>query len=359
MFGRTGNVAGHVEPMAASICAIFFAAGLALTGCSPCQKTNSTACDTDGTACAALAQAAMPPSRATNEFTVLTLNLHQYVSMNRDENPETFEPKPAEETKPLIDSLRALSPDLLVVQEMGSPEDWAEFKAALAGGANEPYAYDAYLRRDPEDRNMALLSRFPIQACQLHTNDLYTIGPRRFPVRRGFLDVTVLARGQTPFRLLAAHLKSKKFHDFGQAEMRRNEARLLCNHVRDAMAETPAVPLLVIGDLNDTPSSAALQEVMNYQGRPLLFDLRPLDRLGDAWTWRGADDDCARLDYALANALLLPMAVPEKCFIPSSPALAIASDHRPIFLTFRTGPVPPAAPDSTPAPAPRVYSMDD
>ena len=77
------------------------------------------------------------------------------------------------------------------------------------------------------------------------------------------------------------------------------------------------------------PGDVRLEEV------PDPHVLRPTDALGDAWTYRAEDDACLRHDYALASATLLPYYLPEKTFIPSHPALAAASDHRPLFLTFR------------------------
>ena len=293
--------------------------------------------------------------RTEGEFTVLTFNLDHWTLEDRDGDPSTLEPKPDSETAPILQTLRTLSPDIILVQEIGPGDAWDTFRAAF--GDAYPHAHRATV--DPSGLDLAILSRIPLDPVTTATNDHYTIGPRKFPVRRGILDATLRFPNGTTLRLLGAHLKSKKFHEFGQAEMRRNEARLLCNRVRSALKADPTTPILVLGDFNDTPSSAPLQEILTYQNKPILTDLRPTDNLGDAWTYRAEDDACLRHDYALASAALLPYYLPQKTYIPSTPLLSAASDHRPLYLTFRI-PDPATPPPPPPAiPAPRKSHSDD
>lgn len=331
---------------------------LSIAACSPCggggDKDDSSSCACPDSACAVLAQS-LPaaPVKAEGEFTVLTFNLDHWADEDRDGDPSTLEPKPEAETAAILETLRALSPDVILVQEAAPGAPFERLRDALG----YPHCHIAAV--DPSGLDLAILSRIPLDPVATATNDHYTIGPRKFPVRRGILDATLRFPSGAAVRLLGAHLKSKKFHEFGQAEMRRNEARLVCNRVRSALKADPAVPVLVLGDLNDTPSSAPLQEIRTYQNKPLLTDLRPTDALGDAWTYRAEDDACLRHDYALASATLLPYYLPEKTFIPSHPALAAASDHRPLFLTFRI-PDPATPPPPLPTiPAPRPFSADD
>jgi endonuclease/exonuclease/phosphatase family metal-dependent hydrolase len=302
-----------------------FAAGLWTAGCAPC-----------GTAPAgppASAAKSDLPRTAQGEFSVMTFNLHLYTLIDRDGDTDTLEPKPRKEAKAIIETIRLAAPDILAVQEMGGPDAWKQFKRSLQQ-AGLDYPHEEFLRNGNKELNIALLSRFPVVNSQRHTNDLYTIGPTQFPVQRGILEADIQINPAYRLRLLVAHLKSKKFHEYGQAEMRRNEARLLCNHVRAALKENPSVNLLVVGDLNDDPSSAPLQEITRYQGKAILHDLRPADASGAAWTFRGLDDNHARIDYLLASDGLLPESVLDKTSVVDFPALAGASDHRPVVGTF-------------------------
>jgi endonuclease/exonuclease/phosphatase family metal-dependent hydrolase len=304
---------------------------------------------------------AKPPAAshpAKGEFSVMTFNLHLYTLIDRDGDTATLEPKPRKEAKAIIETIRQISPDILAVQEMGGPDAWQEFKHSLAQ-AGLDYPHEEYLRNGEKELNIALLSRFPIAAGQLDTNDIYTIGPTRFPVQRGFIEADIEVNPSYRLHLMVAHLKSKAFHEYGQAEMRRNEARLLCNHVRAALKENPDVNLLVVGDFNDDPSSAPIQEILKYQNKTILHDLRPIDDAGAAWTYRGFDDNHQRLDYLFVSAGLLPETVLDKTYVVNFPALAKASDHRPVVGTFvATERGPESAPDLS-LRQPSEFPLDD
>ncbi len=286
------------------------------------------------------------PRPAPGEFSVMTFNLNQYALASPDAAPDRPFPKPPEDAAALVETIRLASPDILAVQEMGDPAAWDDFKSRLRDAGLSDYLHEEYLRRDPNDRNLAVLSRFPIVARNPHVDDTYTIGPTQFPVRRGILEVDIEPAPGYRLRLIVAHLKSKLFHDYGQAEMRRNEARLLCNHVRAALDENPALNLLVVGDLNDDPSSSPLREILFYQDHPLLHDLRPTDEHGAAWTHRDSDDSHQRIDYLLVSDGLLPEVVLDKTLALNFLSLAKASDHRPLLGTFAASERPPeSAPD--------------
>lgn len=273
------------------------------------------------------------PARSADRFTVMTFNLNQYALADRDGNADTLEPKPPREADAILAAIRQAAPDILALQEMGDPAAWADFQARLrAAGLDYPHA--EYLRQDPQDRNLALLSRFPIATCRFHTNDTFTIGPGEFPVRRGFIEADIDVHSTYRLRLLVAHLKSKVFHEYGQAEMRRNEARLLANHVRAVLKENPDANLLVAGDLNDNPDSDPIRSLLEYQDKPLLFDLRPEDADRDAWTYREGADTHYRIDYLLASPGLLPEVELDRTCVLDSQGLARASDHRPLLATF-------------------------
>ena len=305
-------------------------AGLALAGAG---LAPGTGCARRPAAPPAAAPASAYPRPAEGEFSVMSFNLNQYALVDRDGSADTLEPKPREEAEAIIDVIRQVAPDILAVQEMGDPAAWAEFKFSLRQ-AGLDYGHEEYLRRGKSELNMAVLSRFPIVARNSHVDDLYTIGPTQFPVMRGILEVDIAVTPAYRLRLMVAHLKSKVFHSFGQAEMRRNEARLHNNHVRASLKEAPNLNLLVVGDLNDDPSSAALREITTYQRKRLLHDLRPADALGDAWTHRENDDTYHRIDYLLASDGLLPEVLPEKSFAVRSAELLRASDHRPVVAIF-------------------------
>lgn len=306
------------------------AAGLLVIASSCRQKAPEAASEPD----------ILFPQTGAGEFSVMTFNLNHYALMPRQEGEEMLEPKPREEASIVIDVIRLVQPDVLAVQEMGDPFAWAEFKYALRNAGME-YTHEEYLRRGKNDLNIAVLSTYPIVAHNSHVDDKYTISPAQFPVLRGFIEVDIEITPDYRFRLMVAHLKSKVFHSFGQAEMRRNEARLLGNHVRASLKDNEHINLVVVGDMNDDPTSAPIREITSYRRKRHLHDLRPVDFVGDAWTHRQEHDVYSRLDYIFVSDGMLPEVVLDKTYAVRHPDLIYASDHRPLVATFRASDAPP------------------
>jgi len=316
-------------------------------GCSPCDSTGSAP-----SACGGFSRP------AEGEFSVMTFNLNDYSLVGGDEAHDTLQPAARNETAALIRIITDAAPDILAVQEMGNPASWADFKLRLRQ-AGLAYDYEEYLRTGDQDLNMAVLSRYLITAHNSHTDDRYTIGPTQFPLQRGIIEVDIELRPDYSLRLIVAHLKSNRYHAYGQAEMRRNEARLLNKNIRASIDSDPTINLLVVGDMNVTPDTALFRDIVTYQDKPILFDLRPADTAGDAWTYRENNDSSQRLDYMLVNQGLLPEVLPEKSFAIRSRQLLQVSDHRPLVAMFTASEQDPeSAPDLTQGLPPEIPMND-
>jgi len=319
-------------------------------GCSPCDSSK------DGSA--PVSDGAVTPAPAEGEFSVMTFNVNNYSLSEGSDSRESLKPTARKEAGDLIEVIVQTAPDILAVQEMGNPAAWADFKLRLRK-AGLAYDYEEYLRANKQDLNIAVLSRYPITVHNSHTDDLYTIGPRQFPLQRGIIEVDIEINPAYTLRLMVAHLKSNLFHAYGQAEMRRNEARLLNKNVRATLNSNPEINLLVVGDMNVTPDTALFRDIVTYQDKPILFDLRPADTAGDAWTYRESNDSSQRLDYMLVNQGLLPEVLPEKSFAIRSRQLLQATDHRPLVATFTaTECDPDSAPDLTESLPPEIPMND-
>jgi endonuclease/exonuclease/phosphatase family metal-dependent hydrolase len=264
----------------------------------------------------------------------MTYNLERYGLQDRNGDGQKDDPKPLDERAAVMVVIAAARPDVLAVQEIGDPTVFEEFRYALRS-AGLVYEHSEYLQRGASELNLAVLSRFPLVDRQLHTDDTYSIGTAQIPVLRGFLEVQIQVNPAYRFRLMVAHLKSKVFHQLGQTEMRRNEARLLNKHVRKRLKEEPEVNLLVVGDLNDTFRSAALREVTGEKGE-YLADIRPADEVGDVWTHFTPDiDQYDRIDYILVSRGMAPELVAAKTRVVINPLTYKASDHRPALAVFK------------------------
>lgn len=271
---------------------------------------------------------------APDEFSVMTYNLRLYGYEDRDGNGVEDNPKPDDERFAILDVLALAKPDILAVQEMGSHDFFDAFRSELKS-RHLVYPHVAYLHRGRHQANLALLSRFPITSAVLHTNDQYRMGEAELTVLRGFIEATIQISSNYSFRIMVAHLKSKVYSKYGQTEMRRNEARLLNNHVRAALKENPDLPLVVVGDLNDAPESAALHEARGERKR-ILDDIRPADPLGDVWTYYSAAlDQYERIDYILVSHAMKANLVREKTLAIRHPKTLQGSDHRPLLAVFK------------------------
>lgn len=295
-------------------------------------------------ACGCGERTARNAAPAADEFSFMTYNLSLYGLTDRDGDGQNDDPKPDAERKAVIDTIAAVRPDVLAVQEIGDAAAYNEFRFALQA-AGLSYPHEEYLQRGRSELNLAVLSRFPIVARTPHIDDRYSIGEAEIAVLRGFIDVEIEVTPSYRFRLLTAHLKSKVFHRLGQTEMRRNEARLLNKHVRRILKDNPDANVLVAGDMNDTFQSAALREVTGERGA-YLVDTRPADEVGAVWTHFDPDlDSYARIDYVLVSHGMEPEWVRAKTRVVSGKRKA--SDHRPVLAVFRSVDAKPAA-EATP-----------
>jgi len=283
--------------------------------------------------CACRPRAAVP--RATGDFSVATYNLQRYGLHDRTGDGQRTDPKPPAERAAVAETIARLRPDVLAIQEIGHPGMLDQLLDDLRQRGCE-YPYHDYLRRGVSEMNLALLSRFPIAASRHRLMDVYTIGGTTQSVLRGFLEADLDLGGGERLTIWIAHLKSRVFHPLGQTEMRRNEARLLANYVRQALRSAPNSALIVAGDLNDTFNSAPLRLLRGAEDGPQLVDLRPAEEPGGVWTYfNRSEDSYERIDYLLASPGLARRLRPNSCRVYRAPPAADASDHRPVIAVFR------------------------
>jgi endonuclease/exonuclease/phosphatase family metal-dependent hydrolase len=156
-------------------------------------------------------------------FRVATFNVENYL----DDTASRCCVKSAASKAKVRECIRALHPDVLALQEMGSVAALLELRAALqAEGLDFPLWQ--HVTGSDADVHLAILSRFPFSARRPHTDDSFELGGQRFRVRRGFAEVGVQVNPGCQFTLLAAHLKSKnEVPDGDAAGLRLEEAKLL------------------------------------------------------------------------------------------------------------------------------------
>lgn len=272
-------------------------------------------------------------------LTFVAYNLRNYLAMDRRINGETIPgaPKPEKEIAALIAAIAAAKPDILGVCELGDATFLADLQSRLKKTGIDLPNTELVISADGWNRNLGLLTRFPIVARDSRDDLSYQIGKTRLPFSRGILDVTIAPNPNYRFRCVGLHLKSKRdVPEADQAEMRRNEAHLARRHIDGIFDAEPGVNLLVYGDFNDDPIEAPVKEVRGRFGsRGYLTDLRLADKFGFHWThhWSYADL-YARLDYALVSDGLSPEVDRDRSHILHPEDWDTASDHRALVLSI-------------------------
>src|SRR5580692_4007096 len=264
-------------------------------------------------------------------------NVENYLEMNRRQGGRTeFGPKPESEKSTLVRIIKEIHPDILGVAEMGPPDQFEEFQKRLKD-AGLDFSFSEYVNGPDRDRHLALLSRFTIVERHSEKDLFFDLNGQREPVERGFLDVTIEVNPTFRLRVVGAHLKSKLAAPSGEALLRRNEARLLRQHIDGVLTKDPNEDLLVYGDLNDTKDQPAIQEILGpRQGPNRLREIPLADAQGDRWTYyRRLSDTYDRIDYVLADKVIWPQIDQSQSYLYRSPDWYSASDHRPVVTVIR------------------------
>lgn len=287
-------------------------------------------------ALAALLSAAEP-----QRLTFCSYNLKNWLTMERSiGKPPT--PKPEAERAQVVKMLAAIHPDILGICEIGTADDLAELQQRLlAAGVDLPYTELAH-GGDPS-RRLALLSRLPIKTRNPQTTLTYQIGAQTLPFQRGILDVTIAITPTFDLHLLGVHLKSMRtVPEADQAEMRRNEARLLRLHIDSIFTKEPAASILAYGDFNAQRNDPAVAEIVGSprSADTAMQDILLRDANGEVWThfWDAADI-YSRLDYCFTSRLLRPHIDTRSSFVHADRDFYKASDHRPLVLKISPSPI--------------------
>ena len=273
-------------------------------------------------------------------FRVATYNLESYLDQPTQTRPAKLTAAKAK----VRESILALKPDVLALQEMGPTNALLELRESLkADGLDLPYW--EHVSGFDTNIHVAILSKFPFTARRPHTDASFLLSGRRFRVSRGFGEVDIQVNPSYSFTLIAAHLKSKRaVAQADEAEMRLEEAKLLRETVDARLAANPKANLIVLGDFNDTKDSASTKAVIG-RGKQKLVDTRPAERNGDnppgreprnvAWThYFGKEDSYSRIDYILLSPGMAREWLASETYVLTLPNWGVGSDHRPILATF-------------------------
>jgi endonuclease/exonuclease/phosphatase family metal-dependent hydrolase len=285
-------------------------------------------------------------AQGSDTFRVATYNVENYLDQPTQSRPH---PKSADSKAKIRESIRAINPDVLALEEMGSVSALMEMRASLKKEGQD-FPYWEFVNGWDTNIHVAVLSKLPIVARRPHTNDVFLLDGRRFPVERGFAELDIRAAPHFTFTLIAAHLKSQLADTYAdEAEERFDEAKVLRGIIDRHFEADPNAKLIVLGDLNDAQNSDPIRKIIG-RGKFKLIDTRPAERNGDnapsenprykprrvTWTdYYGAEDSYSRIDYILLSPAMVRDWVKSGTYVLTMPNWGVASDHRPIVATFK------------------------
>ncbi|MEU5260610.1 endonuclease/exonuclease/phosphatase family protein [Amycolatopsis sp. NPDC021455] len=291
-------------------------------------------------------------------------------------DPATYDAKLAA----LRDTITAIGPDVLAVQEVGDPEALDDLIARLPG------EWHRTCSDHPDGRGIRVgfLSRLPLTVVA----DTVALPAKLAPIQiadppaplsgelgRGVLTVTAALAGGGTLTLITCHLKSKllsypgnRFFPHGEDERARYGAYALYRRTAEAAAvrelATAALEpgegerVIVLGDLNDEAAAATTQILSGPPGSEIGTGGFARDDAGDRlrlWNLAALIPDAERysrinngrrelIDHILvSHALLAPLPevhavhdydLPSVTEQPAAHVSKPGSDHAPVVATF-------------------------
>jgi len=191
-------------------------------------------------------------------------------------------------------------PDVLAVHEVGDPAALDELVSALPGswhvtlsGHPDPRGIRVGFLSREAPGNVEHIVAFPSELAPLQASDDGAITTQ---VGRGLVHITI-----DGIHLMTAHLKSKlitypggRFSPRDESERARFAAYALYRRTAEAVTVRDAanrildghgtdVPLVVLGDMNDTPDAATTQLLLGPGGSELLSAGASRPDKGDGW----------------------------------------------------------------------------
>ena len=294
-----------------------------------------------------LALAGLPGSHAGEIFHVAAYNVENYLDQPTAQRAHI---KSDEAKAKIRESIRAVNPDVLALEEMGTTNALLELRDSLKKDGLD-FPFWEHIQGFDTNIHIAVLSRLPIIARYPHTNDYFLLDGKRMQVKRGFIELEIQAATNFSFTLLTAHLKSQLTENGAdEAEQRLGEAKILRGIIDAKLKSDPTAKIIVAGDLNDGKDSESTKEIIG-RGKTRLLDTRPAERNGDtspaeppyhkprnsAWTYfYGKTDTYTRIDFILLSPAMKRFWKEDETYIPAVPNWGIGSDHRPVVAGFST-----------------------
>lgn len=285
--------------------------------------------------CAMAACAA--PRLAAETVRVATFNLQNYLIMDRvaDGQWRPAYPKPESEKAALRKVLHEVSPDVLLVQEIGDTRFLEELRLDLEGEGLR-YGHALIIEAADTVRRVGILSRIEPLEVRRHSDLDFKYFEERPLVKRGLLEVRFPLLDGRSFTVFALHLKSRWTddpRDPQSAQRRSREAQACRDRIIERMGDPEEALYLVGGDFNDHPASSAIRRFLRKGDRRLGTLLPIADSRGHVWThFYAKQATYTQVDGFVVSPALLPLVREGRGHIADLAEGAAGSDHRLVYV---------------------------
>jgi endonuclease/exonuclease/phosphatase family metal-dependent hydrolase len=271
------------------------------------------------------------------EIRVATYNLNNYLVMDRHVGARwrPSYPKPESEKSIVRQIVQDVSPDILVLQEMGPLEFLEELRSDLERDGVH-YNYAVHMRGADKDRHVAVLSKLPPAEVVKHKDLDFKYFEDRELVKRGMLELSFdLGEGDT-FQIFALHLKSR-YTDNKQdpdSELRRvREAEACRNRIVERTYDRGKDKFLITGDFNDQPASATMRRFYRRGDLDIGGLVPAVDSRGELWTYfYEKESSYEAIDGFVASLAMQSHIKVGRAHIVDSAGALTGSDHRMVYL---------------------------
>ncbi len=283
------------------------------------------------------------PGFAGEAVRVATYNVENYLVMDRwlDERDRWLPeyPKPETEKAALRGVIHSAAPDVIALQEMGSPPFLRELQRDLKReGLDYPYRH--VLEAGDEVRHVAVLSKLPFREVTGHTDPDFPYFDGRETIKRGLLEIGFETAGEE-WSLFTLHLKSKwtERDDDPRAERKRTgEATAARNRILERHDPEAGDLFVIAGDFNDTRDTPPLRRFLRRGDVRISIPVEAADSRGHKWTQHWERQNLySRIDFILASPAMKRRLAPDSHGVYDGAGYRLASDHRLVWADFQFG----------------------
>jgi endonuclease/exonuclease/phosphatase family metal-dependent hydrolase len=284
-------------------------------------------------------QPVAPPVRraAGQELTIATYNILNLFDAEDDpyRNDDSTRPKPRAELNRVAQVIRKMDADILALQEVESRGYLERFIDVLLPDMGYEHVVH-FEGNDVRGIDVCLLSRVPVGPVTSHRHLQFADGDgrmRRF--NRDLLAVEFHPEGAKPFEIWVVHLKSNYSGRKHAEPIRVAEAQTIRGLLDRRLKSSPNADIMICGDFNDTPDSAALRTIIGTGPFALTSFINEIPETKRITYNR--EPYRSMIDFILTSQSMAKRYVPKSYRILAGSVETSGSDHNPVLAKFRLG----------------------